>query len=58
MYGISNFLQYLTFGLVLFLATVFVVNYEVGIEKSLSSVFLIFFACISAGNKVNLIQDL
>lgn len=58
MYGLSNFLQFLTFGLILFFATVFIVSYDITIDRSLTSVFLILFACISAGNKMNLIHDL
>lgn len=58
MYGISNFLQFITFGMIFFLAAIFVANYGVKMDNSLSAVFLILFACISAGDKSNMLQNL
>jgi ABC-type multidrug transport system fused ATPase/permease subunit len=58
MFGISNMLTFVTFGLTIFLSVVFVSNYDISIENSLTSIFLILFACSSAGNKANNVQNL
>jgi ABC-type multidrug transport system fused ATPase/permease subunit len=58
MLGISYLLQYLTVALMLFLAAVYIDTYNLDLEGPMTSIFLIFFACVSAGNKTNLIQDL
>lgn len=58
MYGVSQLLQYITFGLVFFFAVLFVNSYHMKIENALSAVLMILFGCMSAGNKSNLLQDL
>jgi ATP-binding cassette, subfamily B (MDR/TAP), member 1 len=58
MLGVAYFLQFLTFALIFFLASVYTVSNGLDIENSLSSIFLILFASISAGNKTNLMSDL
>ena len=57
-FGLSNMLMFITFGLTFFLSVVFVTNYNINSKDSLSAIFLIFFACFSAGNKVNVLKDL
>jgi ABC-type multidrug transport system fused ATPase/permease subunit len=58
MLGVSNLLTFGTFGLTLFISVIFVSKYDISIESSLSANFLILFACISAGNKANNVQNL
>jgi ATP-binding cassette, subfamily B (MDR/TAP), member 1 len=58
MFGVSNMLMFTTFGLTFFLSIVFVSNYNISVVNSLTAVFLILFACLSAGNKANNIQNL
>ena len=57
MYGISYLLQYITFGLIFFFSAVFVSNYNIDTANSFSAIFLIVFACASAGNNANFVGD-
>ena len=57
MFGVSYFMQYVTIALILFLGAVYASSTDLGIDGPLTSIFLIFFACVSAGNKANLMQD-
>jgi len=58
MFGFSNFLMFITFGIVFYLSIIFVTSYNLEVRGSLAAVFLIFYACFSAGNKANMIQDM
>ena len=58
MFGVSNLLMFMTFGLTFFLSVVFVSNFQTDVTHSLSAVFLILFAGMSAGNKANNLQNL
>jgi 1,4-dihydroxy-2-naphthoate octaprenyltransferase len=58
MFGFSTLLTFITFGLTIFLSVVFVSNYDISVENSLTAIFLILFACTSAGNKANSIKNL
>lgn len=58
MYGIAYFLQFVTFGMIFFLSAVFVQNFDITVENSISSMFLIIFAGIAAGNNTNFMPDL
>ena len=52
-------LMFTTFGITIFLSVVFVSNNpSIQIKDSLSTVFLIFYACISIGLKANFLQDM
>ena len=58
MFGLAYCLQYIAFALIFFMAAVFISNFNLSIDGSISSIFLILFATMSAGNKTNLMQDL
>ena len=58
MFGLSTMLMFVTFGLTFFLSNIFISNYNIPVIDSLSAVFLILFACYSAGNKANNLQNL
>lgn len=57
MFGVSYLLQYITFGLIFFLAAVYVSNNHLEIDGPMQSIFLIVFAGISAGNQSSFLQD-
>ena len=57
MYGLSALLQFVSFGLIFFLAAVYINNYNLGIDGSLEAIFLILFAGVSAGNNSNFMPD-
>jgi ATP-binding cassette, subfamily B (MDR/TAP), member 1 len=57
MFGVSNLLMFITFGLTFFLSIVFVTHYDINVVDSLSAIFLILFACMSAGNKANILKN-
>jgi len=58
MFGLAYCLQYVAFALIFYLAAVYITHFNLSIDGSISSIFLIIFACMSAGNKTNLMQDL
>lgn len=58
MYGVSYFLQFISFALMFFLAAVYVTNYSISIDDSLAAIFLIVFAGIAAGNNSNFMPDI
>ena len=58
MFGVSYFLQFLTFALIFYLAAVYISANNLSIDGSLSSIFLVLFASVSAGNKTTLMADL
>jgi 1,4-dihydroxy-2-naphthoate octaprenyltransferase len=58
MYGLSYFIQFTTFGLIIFFSALFVNQYQVSMQDSLCSVSLILFGCVSAGGKSIFLQDL
>ena len=58
MFGLSNLLMFMTFGLTFFLSVIYVSKSNIDINDSLTAVFLIIFASISAGNKANNLNDL
>lgn len=58
MFGFSYLLQFAVIGLLFFLASIYVTTYEVPIENSLTAIFLIVLAGISAGNSTNYLEDL
>ena len=58
MLGLSYFLQFITFALIFFLAAIYTTDNNLEIDGSLSSIFCVIFATISAGNKTTLMQDL
>lgn len=58
MYGVSYFLQFISFALMFFLAAVYVTNYQIAIEDSLAAIFLVVFAGIAAGNNSNFMPDI
>ena len=58
MFGLSYFLQFLTFALVFFLGAVYITNLNLNIDGALSSIFCVIFAAIAAGNKTTTMQDL
>lgn len=57
MFGLSNMLMFITFGLTIFLSVVFVTNFNTSVGDSLSAQGLILFACMSAGVKANSLKD-
>lgn len=57
-FGLAYLFQYVTFALIFYLAAVYIANNNLSIDGSISSIFLIIFACMSAGNKTNLMQDI
>jgi len=58
MYGLGSFLQFVSFALIFFLASVYVKNFDLSIEGPLQSIFLIIFAGITAGNNSNFMPDI
>jgi hypothetical protein len=58
MFGVSYFLQYLCFALMFFLSAVYKGKYDLDPSSIFSSMFLIIFAAISAGNQTNFLQDI
>jgi ATP-binding cassette subfamily B (MDR/TAP) protein 1 len=57
MYGVSYFLQYITIGLIFFFSAIFITNYSIEISNSFTAIFLILFACTSAGNNAAFLGD-
>ncbi len=57
MFGVSYLIQYLTYGLIFFLAAVYISSNDLEIDGSIQSIYLIFFAGISAGNQSSFLQD-
>ena len=58
LFGLSFLLSFVTFGLTLFMSIVFVSNNDIEISHSLSAVFLLVLACISAGSKATMLQEI
>jgi ATP-binding cassette subfamily B (MDR/TAP) protein 1 len=58
MYGISYFFQYITIGLIFFFSAIFITNYSIEVSNSFAAIFLILFACTSAGNNAAFLGDL
>jgi ABC-type multidrug transport system fused ATPase/permease subunit len=58
MFGISYFLQFVICGLLFYLAAVYINTYNVSAEGSLGAIFLLGFACVSAGNSINYVEDI
>jgi ATP-binding cassette, subfamily B (MDR/TAP), member 1 len=58
MFGLSYLIQYVSFGLLFYLAAIFVSNFDVTVDSSLSAIFLTIFAGISAGNNANFLEDI
>ena len=57
-FGLSYFLQYLTFGLMFYLGAVYSQAYTINSGDSLTAICLLIFACFAAGNNVNYIDDI
>ncbi len=57
MFGISYLLQYITFGLMFFLAAVYISSNQLEIDGPITSIFLVIFAGLSAGNQSTFLQD-
>lgn len=58
MFGLSYLLQYVCFALMFFLAAVYIKDNNLDIEGSMSAIFLVIFASISAGNQSSYLQDI
>ena len=56
LFGLSFMLTFITFGLTFFLSVVFVSHNDIQVSHSLSAVFLLILACISAGSKATMLQ--
>jgi hypothetical protein len=54
-FGLSYLIQYASFGLLFFLAAIFVADYNVAIEDVMGAIFLTILGGISAGNNFNFI---
>lgn len=58
MYGLGSFLQFVSFALIFFLATVYINNFNLSINGPLEAIFLIVFAGVTAGNNSNFMPDI
>ncbi len=58
MYGLSYLLQFVTVGIIFFLAAIFMSNNHVDVADSLSVFFLVFFTCTTAGHQSNFMEDI